>query len=424
MTWDSFQVWGDVQSRDFKDLHTVGYELFVFIFSFGGKYLLGVSIIQISLVSFALSSLINHLFLKLSILKRNVIAAIILFTPLVGPIAVTMWKDAPFAAFSLLSFLEVLKFENFNKIKATRLIVYVSFACLFRHDGWFTFLLIGLSLLLVDVKFKKRLLKQSPALFILIGCLTGLLLSSALPLALQAEKKPDWVKTISFVGDLAYISANNGEYSHPETGLLMDQFVGASAISGSLSCTTTEGVFLSPDFNPLVAGKEFSSILEAWIHEVRSENIGQIFQARDCRSGNFQIYNFLDVPKYSFWLANGIQEPNQFGLVTSPRIQLLHTLANNWIQVWSFRNNSLAYPSLHLFLMLILLIVSIYKKLSNSVKLLSYGIAFGLARSVTLLLVGVGGDFRFMYTQAILILLFVSHVIFDWKISRLRGDDQ
>ena len=145
MTVDSLDVWSQVKSGQFNDWHTVTYGYFVYVFSLGGRYLALVSLTQAALAYLAVFKLISALFADKTFGTKLKISSVIFLLPFIGSISVTLWKDVPYAVFSVIGLSCLI---NSNEPSKTRSygFLYLGLGSLFRHDGWPTLVVVGISI--------------------------------------------------------------------------------------------------------------------------------------------------------------------------------------------------------------------------------------------------------------------------------------
>lgn len=108
--------------------------------------------------------------------------------------SVTIWKDIPFAAATLLFGCAILRLSVFGSVSAKNLLIFTIsgvMICLFRSNGWYGFLL---SLPFLLLSFRKRAKRIYPLLLVIFLC--AVIVKYPVMHAFQVEQ-PDFIESVS-----------------------------------------------------------------------------------------------------------------------------------------------------------------------------------------------------------------------------------
>lgn len=132
--------------------------------------------------------------------------------------SVTIWKDIPFAAATLLFSCAVLRLSVRGSVNAINLFTFTIsgvMICLFRSNGWYAFLL-ALPFLLFGFRKKAKVLY--PLLFLILFCAAGV--RYPVMQAFQVEQ-PDFIESVSIPAQqIAAVICNDRALTEAETALI------------------------------------------------------------------------------------------------------------------------------------------------------------------------------------------------------------
>lgn len=401
MTSDSLDVWGQVQSGNFNNWHTVSYGYFVYVFSFGGRILSVVTLVQACLAYYALYKLISILLREQSKDFNIKVTSLLYFLPFIGSTAVTLWKDVPYSAFTIIGLSHLIEWQANNRTKTRNLLVgliSLGLSCLFRHDGGPTILLISILMISSQILQKRKkselkLIKES--IFLAIVGIFAAILSLTLVSISNSAPTPKWLQTSSFLADLQYVNYFNHTLLDHSTRKILNEISKDESLIGAGDCNSFNSMVFSNGFDTEAANFYASEIPKLWIRALGTGASNMILQARFCRGKAFVPFPFTNSPGYAYWLAGDIDQPNQFGLERISIIPGLHMIQTFWSYTWQSNQLFLAWPGLHTSIALFISLFLIKtKKISAPIQLLSL---YLISRTFVLVTFTTAQDFRYMY---------------------------
>ncbi len=132
--------------------------------------------------------------------------------------SVTIWKDIPFAAATLLFSCSVLRLSDRDSVNAKNLFIFTIsgvMICLFRSNGWYAFLL-ALPFLLFG--FRKKAKALYPLLFLTLLC--AAVVKYPVMSAFQVEQ-PDFIESVSIpMQQITAVICNDRSLTEAETDLI------------------------------------------------------------------------------------------------------------------------------------------------------------------------------------------------------------
>jgi len=404
LTPDSYSVIAFVRSESVSGFHTVAYELFVKVLSVNGRAIYVVSLFQLILNYYALYLTTKFIFNRIFRYPVDcyLITSLLFATPFFGPISMTIWKDNPHNAFIIIGgikLIEIFVSYKFKSKNSRRIWVYISviaIGALFRHEAFAVFLVLAALLImfsLLKVVSQKTLLNAS--VIALIIAALSLCVNSLAQSALNSKPVPKYQRTLSFLLDLEYVNSKFPKMLDDDSQQILSEISSGSSLQGARDCDSPFN-FWGPGFDESKANKYSTQIPSIWLAALKSNARDTVLEARFCRTTSFTLWPFSKMPSSGFWPTTGIS-PNEIGF-ENPRITFpLYTLAFAWSYVWGVNGNLIAWPGLHLGL---LLLVNIYvltmKSISRRLKFgLSIVTAFFLSRSIVLFITVASQEFRY-----------------------------
>jgi hypothetical protein len=334
MSPDSLDVWGQVQSGDYRNDHPVTYAMFVKLFSLGGISLPLVSAVQLLILSFGI--LLTTYTLSKNLELSTYITSILVLAPTVGSLATTLWKDVPFVGLILIGLSLLIRKSNISGV------LFLTLGASFRHNGWLIlFLIAGILLIVTFVKnqyFKKYFRKIISA-----GVISYLIIISISKLS-DAKPASTWLTWAPAMADLAYVATrtpNNTSSIHETVAL----YSSGDSLARSADCTSVNGMAFSTGFNKLELDGKMNIIIREYIKLIKTDP-KLILQLHQCRAKAFIPPPFSTGPSYYFWTEMNIIWPNDYNLVPNPPIQKIREMGLALWILWDSNLKILLWPGL------------------------------------------------------------------------------
>jgi hypothetical protein len=334
MSPDSLDVWGQVQSGDYRNDHPVTYTIFVKIFSLGGRYLPLVSATQLFLLSTGI--LLTTYTLSKNLKQSAYITSIIMLAPTAGALATTLWKDVPFVGLILIGL--SLLFRKSNIFGLLTLTLGASF----RHNGWLMLFTIA-GVILIAAILKNKYLKHYFWKIVAAGAISFLLIISASKL-IDAKPASTWLTWSPAMADLAYLASRtpNDASSIHETVAL---YSSGESLARSADCTNVNGLIFSSGFNQLELDGKIDQIIREYVKLIKSDP-RLILRLHLCRAQAFIPPPFSTGPSYYYWTQMIILQPNDFNLIPNPPIKKVRDMGLNLWRFWDSNLKTLLWPGL------------------------------------------------------------------------------
>jgi hypothetical protein len=385
MTGDSFDSWNQLQTDKYNDWHPISYTLYLKALSFNGISPSFVTIFQLLLMAYCF----YRLFIFLSdffIPERAITAAtIMMILPFFGNMAVTIWKDVPYTLFSLLGMIIII--ENYkNKFqKMLPGVFLLGIGSTFRHEGFYQLILV-LSLL-VFIFFMRSILKKATfslqrtlTIGLLVLLINFCLVSTTISLT-DASKIPKWIGALSFISDLAYVSANDSSLLPPKTERIINEISKGDSLAAAKACDSSAGMVFSEGWSAESAEKYSDSFFKLWFDAIKTDAAPLIVYAHLCRGAAFYPPPFSFGLRGNTWgwtswgshpanwpswhLGADGKRPNLENITSETPVPSIEFVMSHWRSLWFESGRFYAWPGLHLLLSLILLSYLIRKKITN-----------------------------------------------------------
>jgi hypothetical protein len=341
MSPDSLESWRQIQVWEFWNGHPVVYTLWLWVTSFFGKSILLAAIIQ----EILLFGSVFFIFLK--VLKgRDWSTALLLtgllnFTPFIGQMGMTIWKDVPYVAFTLIGI--AVYFSTFTNFKLRILgLVLFGFGALMRHDG----ILFALMLYVLLFSFGFRTIRHYNLSKVKIGTelvLSLILiygLSTIMPTLLNATPVTQTQSTYPLVHDVAYIQATNPDELPYDVAKHIERIVSGDALVAAKNCGRVDDMAMSPGYNAPYIDQKPGLILDIWLGTLRSAALNELLYVHLCRA---KAYLPGVLPETYVWTYLAIDK-NNLGLEHFDSTSKFLSIAATWSAKWGSVGRGIAHP--------------------------------------------------------------------------------
>jgi hypothetical protein len=338
---DSLESWRQIKVWEFWDGHPVVFTLWLWVTSFFGKSIFLAAIIQ------ALLLFVSVFYLIFSSLKGRdwsvalLITGILNFTPFIGQMGMTLWKDIPYVAFTLVGI--VVYFSNFDSLKIRLLgLAVFSFGALMRHDGiLFALMIYAIIFCIKIVKFrgnKSRTFRISLELIISLFMIYGL--SSIVPSLMNASPVTQTQSTYPLMHDIAYVYSQDSQELPKSVSEQMQIIVTGKSLVGARNCGRVDDMIMSPGYNAPYIDRNPGMVLDMWLKSFRSSAFNEMLYVHFCRAKAY-LPGFL--PETYVWTYLAIDQ-NELGLEHYQSTSKFLSLAATWSDKWSSIGRGLAHP--------------------------------------------------------------------------------
>ncbi len=359
---DSIDTWNQIQRRDFSNWHPMIFQAYVFILSMGGKSIGIYSCIQISIVSYTIYSLYGAVLSLIQIRTKIWLTSFVMATPFVGQMSMQIWKDIPFAVYSLLGISIIAR----NVKNRKRFILGVSlyfFGVSFRHEGLanVVIFLIGLA---VYFRFRKKHLKtikisRPEKKFHILVSLASLsffivVIPNTLNAVSDAIDRPSWVSDTSFLHDVGYsMQQDRNSFSELDRKKI-EMIIGGDSLDGAKVCSSLEPMLFSEGFKPWAAQENDIDVKEIWLKNI-DYGWKDYFYVRWCSAKAFLPFPLQlwmnpiqEKEKWKIeWLGWGVAE-NSNGIFEKPLVNTVARVNYWWRNMFGEVGGLIAWPGLHL----------------------------------------------------------------------------
>lgn len=406
ITNDSLDQLMQIKTGNFTDVHPVINQIFLWIISFGGKSLFSLALIQTFIILTAVYCLLNLLAPSMSRASKIVVLSLLELTPYVGVMGITVWKDIPYTAFTLIgfTFLSTNSSIGITLLQRRMSIFFLSIGSCFRHEGPYYLFIVALFVIIFSriKNYSTASNKQIMKLLVISGIL-GIMISSLLVTATRA--KPVETNELSkiFLADLAYQYKNDNHSLNFEQKNVVQDVLKGEALNNGAYCGSIGGIVFNSGFNTDAFKAKNIEITKAWLSFAIKHPIKLVY-AHACRSAAFLPPLFSSGPS-GFWYVLGTAPNNVFLDAKFENLGVFSPIFNNWNNIWLANWRVVAWPGLWL---LIALLIIVYSKQFNS-KIKMILTAALLSRTLILFCFTPSQDFRYGLIQQYLgILLLIS----------------
>jgi len=421
MSSDSITSWDQVINGNYKNDHLVIYTLYLKLISLNGLALWIIPLVQILLTIYALDKILR--LGAFSTRQRSVILFIVFLTPIVGGFVVSIWKDVPFTIFLILGSTYLAQHIKQKDKNLWGLgLFYFTVGISMRHNG----AVLAIFLILFVLFSLGRKLTNSERIrvsgFIVISIITSQLISFVAIQLTDAEREPEYVYSLSFAADLAYIASAYPEKADQELLDIVSKFSTGESFQGAKNCTGVGYLIIPSGFDQYGLADNAKEVVSIWVRNL-DNNFNLIFESRKCRALPFIPPPFISRPIHPTWLFPGIYEPNSFGLQTNEPTGFLLTNLQKWENLWQKYALIVAWPGA-LGVFGVFFTIFLKRKEDNFFVLYAVLNSLIVSSLVSLWFVTISPDYRFASIAQFLGILFIVSgltILSKWIVGKLRS---
>lgn len=418
---DSLETWRQIQFWDFNNWHPVTFSIWVWLTSgFGSSIFLAV-IIQSFLFSGSLVCAFKVIFKDKPWSFAVFCGSFLEFTPFVGQMGVTLWKDIPYTAMILLAF--SIYGLNRSRYRIPLTIFFLVVGSSFRHDG--VYLILVLIFLVFGVVFLSKFRGNIALNFLeygkilMVSFFLTLAINQFAPVALNAEPTQQFTKYGPLLQDLSVAYQKNKDSFPRQEGALVSKMVSGDAAKGALDCERWDVMAMSPGVDIKLVNESGSDILRIWVRALFSKSGGDLISAHFCRSKAF--LPGISVPRNWVWTYFSI-DSNDLG-ISRNSFQATNEIASRIDQAFFLFGRYLGWPGMYLNV-LILSVWCLRKIKTPNRSFLFILITLGIARGLLNSLYTTGPYYRYgLLTQlsALVVVWFITfNRISDYFLTKVK----
>jgi hypothetical protein len=401
---DSLGVIDYIRQDRYFDWHTTFWLIYVRVTTLGGVFIWLPILIQILLMNFLVFKLIRLFRPELTPTRILWLCSILAMTPWIGANQVTLWKDVTYTVFSLLGFIYVIERAKLSRYSSGGLLLLI-IGSSSRHDGWVTLLgtqvVLGVFIYISRKKFTREI--KLLLVSFLLATIASSLMNPSLVRMFNSEPNPPWNKSLTFLGDLAYVAAVSPNSLSDETLGVLRSYSGSNFGLSKEICETTAPFAQSSSFDLNVANLNAPRVSGMWI-ETFLKSPSTLLEGHFCKVRPYLPWPLMSPSTYSYyWYEWGMWEPNWLNMVPEPPIPVIRSLVTGYLEIWKINGPFLSAPGWQLTLASILIIWMLRLRkltLSLGAVLLSYI----WSRTFIILAFAPSGDARFGLAISILTL--------------------
>lgn len=406
---DSIEVWRQIKFWDFNNWHPVSFTLWVWVTSLFGRTVFLAVILQSLLLATSVILTFKLVFREKPWSFAVFCAGTLQWTPFVGQMGVTLWKDIPYTAFLLLSVASFGLIKNRLRMPST--IFFLSLGSSFRHDGIYLLvvLLFGFFIYSIWIKIKKIKLIGIGDFFkvLIFSFLFTLMINEVTPAIMSAEPTKHFAKYGPLLQDLsATQQLDSAGFSVAESNLI-SKMVSGDAAKGALDCERWDVMAMSPGVDEKFVNQSASTIPKMWIRVLFSKSGDTLIKAHFCRSKAF-LPGF-SIPKNWVWTYFAI-DPNALN-ISRNAWGISNNIATRVDQAFTLFGRFLGWPGLYLNI-LIVGIFLLRKTPSVGQGALWILIILGFSRGILNSLYTTGPYYRYGLLTQLIALVFLWFLIF------------
>lgn len=318
---DSIAILQFVDGQIWTEMHTVFYQIFVFLTSAGGKVPSFTIFVQGILVCMSTLHLVRTLAPSSSRNRTRQLSAILMCLPYFGGIATVLWKDVVSSALLLLfcSMLIRLVKSKFAKLDKKlrferKLMGVITLGCVainFRHETVYIIMLTLIvylaSYLAAKSKmkfFQKNLLEfKFVSLVLLLVVIGGQISNIFVVKTLQAQQLPKETNYGVMASDLAYMAFHN---RNPELMSYVSRYSTGDSFIGAGTCGNDVDFAYSSGFAPKAILDLNPPVIETWLRWIIKEP-ALYLQHRICNSYPFIPFPLIQDAGWPYFIHFGIE---------------------------------------------------------------------------------------------------------------------
>jgi hypothetical protein len=406
LTGDSYEVLKQITNPDTAPQDsaylTPAFVIFSRIFSFGGHFLPGIVIVQSALIYSALFMWVNILIPRPSKESRLLVTGLMFLTPFFGALAVTIWKDVPYIAFTMIGLALLTKLSSEKKMFS-----YffggglLAFGATFRYEGFVVLFASAVILIMCHCLYKKIFgfeIYLKFAFIFLMSAVLSILISLSLNKITDLQAPSNFYKTQGFFLDLEFANSNFPESLPLEIRDVLQKISAERTLVGMKACANPQNFYHS-DFDLRYAESEWLNIPKYWLKALSSDAREAILVSRICRTSSVLPVPLSFIPQFGYWPTTGmgpnILRPDRPLIIE----RFVYPIGWAWSQIWWINGNLIGWPGLHLSIIITFLIFRFRgvvfgnSDMKNAIMIIP--LTFLVARSLILFWTVTGQEFRY-----------------------------
>jgi hypothetical protein len=406
LTGDSYEVLKHINNPDTalknSPYVTSAFVIFSKILSFGGNFLPGIAFFQSVLIYLALFMWVNILIPRPSKESRLLLTGLMFITPFFGAMAVTIWKDVLYIAFTMigLAFLAQL-----NSIKKKSSYFFggglLAVGATFRHEGFIILFACVVMLIIAHCFYKKFFsieIYLKFAFTFLISAILSILLSFCFNKITNFQTPSNFYKTQAFFLDLEYANSNFPETLPLEIKEVLQKISTERTLVGIKACSDPQNFYTST-FDLEYAESEWLNMPKYWLQALSSNSREVIILSKICRTSSVLPVPLSFIPQSGYWPTIGMS-PNSLN-PDRPLIieRFAYPIGWAWSQIWWVNGNLIGWPGLHLTAIIVFLVFrfqrGVYGNSDTKNAIMLIPLTFLIARSLVLFWTATGQEFRY-----------------------------
>jgi len=410
MSPDSLESFRQLYQGDYNNFHPLSYTFLIGASTFWGKVPIGIIVFQSALMAITIYLLINRVFANVRKSSTLNVCTAIYITPFVGNFATTVWKDVPYACFTIIGL--VLLSTDFSASMGWKLLlkpgwilgtIIFALGSTFRHEGFISgILFITIAIFLSPFFLEKRLTATTiftSSCSIVSMLLLSLIFQSMLVTLTGAKPAPADNSLSSFIQDIAYAKEMNPSQIPSDVSPILSSIVSGESAKAASNCTSGSLLFEKPGFDANALRDNASLIPKLWLKTLFSGAGESLLKARYCKAQTFIPFPFATPPSTYVWGYFGI-DPNPYGLENSIKEGAFYNLRQemrnilvSWLNTWNSIGRGIAWPGLHAgFVIWVLVFFRQKLRIDSSLALLLMSLV--LARTLLLIFASNGPWYR------------------------------
>lgn len=337
---------------------TPAYFYFIYISSLGGNFLLGSVMAQVSMVLCAIYIWVKIIFNNCPKKFQILICGILFITPFFGPLSMSIWKDVPYIALTMIAMGLLVK-PTENNYRVFLAISILAIGALFRFEGFAVLLASGLFsflVFLIQKLIRKKSLYLKLSIRFILASILSFVLINILQIASNMPPPSDFFKTQSFFLDIEYVNSNFPNTLPKFVKEEIEKISPSPTLVGLNSCSDTQN-FFSSDYNKTEAELLAFKVPRYWFNSLTSNSRDAIVKSRLCRTSAFLPILISNVPNSGHWptigLAPNFLKPNRPAVIE----KLFYPIGWFWTKLWEINGNLIAWPGLHLTFLILVAII-------------------------------------------------------------------
>ncbi len=411
MSPDSLESFRQIYQGDYDNFHPLSYTFLIGVTTFWGEAPVGIIVFQSLLMATTIYLLMTHLMKNAGKATILICCAAVYLTPFIGNFATTVWKDVPYACFTIIGlvllssmFYTPLNWKNPFLLKWIGGLASFAVGSTFRHEGIisgviYILLVLVLSRFFLGKKWATLRFKSTLTISMLSVLVLSYLFQNFIVVQSGARLAPVDNSLSSFVHDLAYANAVNPNGMPTSVSRVLESIVSGEASVAAASCVNGSLLFEKVGFNASELRENASVIPKLWLRALFSDSAPNLLKARYCKAQTFIPWPLALPPSKYVWGYFGI-DPNPYGLENEIKdgrfyeeTVKLRNIAISWLNTWNNVGRAIAWPGIHTTFLFVIFIL-FRQKLRIDPGLAIFILALVIGRTLLLITVTNGPWYR------------------------------